>query len=219
MNGILKYSSIGFAAALLVLLGYGVKGYLDADADAAALGERADALIARGLGGRDLGAERLRRLLQVEDPAFAEHAGVDFTTDGAGATTVSQSVSKRLAFERFRPGLGKIRQTGYALGLERNLTKDQILALWLDTLEMGRGPDGWMTGFDIASRAIYGRSPKDVSETEFLRLVAVVIAPASFDLQGDDPELDERVERIERLLAGRCAQAGHGDVWLEGCRL
>ncbi|PCD76014.1 hypothetical protein CLN94_11020 [Pseudothioclava arenosa] len=45
---------------------------------------------------------------------------------------------------------------GYALGLERSLRKGLILALWLDALEMGRGPDGWMIGFSMRVRRCSG---------------------------------------------------------------
>jgi len=197
---------------------YGGKGYWDALSDAPQLRHRADELIAQGQGGTSLGAEHLAILLAVEDPNFANHAGVDFSTPGAGATTITQSASKRLAFKKFHPGIGKIRQTGYALGLESRLSKEQILALWLDTLEMGEGPGGWMTGFNKASSLIYGRPPAELSNTEFTRLVAVLISPASYKLTENDTALNERVSRIERLVAGQCAPEGHGDVWLEGCR-
>ncbi|PRD45425.1 glycosyl transferase [Phyllobacterium phragmitis] len=156
--------------------------------------------------------------MTVEDPNFANHSGVDFSTSGAGATTITQSASKRLAFEKFQPGVGKIRQTGYAMGLESRLSKDQILALWLETLEMGEGPEGWMTGFYKASSAIYGRPPAELSNSEFIRLVAVLIAPGSYKLRENDTALNERVGRIERLVAGTCAPEGLSDVWLEGCR-
>ena len=124
------------------LAAYGGKGYVDAKLAADDLRIRANRLIAGCRSGADLGAERFNWLLRVQDPAFRDHSGVDFSTAGVGATTVSQSVSKRLAFKHFEPGISKIRQTSYALGLEQGLTKDQTLALWLDTVEMGRGPDG-----------------------------------------------------------------------------
>ncbi len=104
------------------------------------------------------------------------------------------------------------------MGLEARLSKNQILALWLDTLEMGEGPDGWITGFHNASSAIYGRSPIELSNAEFIRLVAVLIAPGSFKLEENDTVLDERAGRIERLVQGVCEPKGLGDVWLEGCR-
>ncbi|KWT66302.1 Multimodular transpeptidase-transglycosylase [Hyphomicrobium sulfonivorans] len=204
--------------ALGAILVSGGVGYIDARSDADQLRARADALIAQGRGADQLSARQREILLAVEDPNFAEHSGVDFSTPGAGLTTITQSASKRLGFDKFRPGFGKIRQTGYALGLESKLTKKQILALWLDTLEMGKGPDGWMVGFHNASTVVYGRPAADLSEAEFIRLVAVLIAPAAYDLfNAQDDKLSERSARIERLVAGACSPAGFSDVWLDGC--
>lgn len=218
MRRVLKFAGVLLGALVVAVFVYGAIGYWDALSDAPQLRQRADDLIAEGRGGASLDPEHLAILLKVEDPGFAEHIGVDFSTPGAGATTITQSASKRLAFDRFRPGIGKIRQTGYALGLESRLTKPQILALWLDTLEMGEGADGWIIGFHNASDAIYGRPPAELSTAEFTRLVAVLIAPGSYRLGSDDPQLDERVARIGRLVAGACTPEGLGDVWLEGCR-
>jgi membrane peptidoglycan carboxypeptidase len=101
--------------------------------------------------------------------------------------------------------------------LETRLTKEQIIALWLDTVEMGRGPAGWMTGFFEASQAIYGRTPVELSRPQFIHLVAVLIAPASYSLTNADAKLDERARRIERLVAFECTPSGNSDVWLDGC--
>jgi monofunctional biosynthetic peptidoglycan transglycosylase len=164
MERLLKAVAITVVLVVAAALAYGAKGYLDAVGDADTLRQRADGLIAAGRGGHDLGQDRLAELLKVQDPAFFDHRGADFHSPGAGLTTISQSVSKRLAFEDFRPGIGKIRQTGYALGLEARLEKDQILSLWLDTLEMGRGPDSWMTGFSRHPRP-YSDNRRPISAT------------------------------------------------------
>ncbi|MBN8241532.1 transglycosylase domain-containing protein [Nitratireductor aquimarinus] len=218
MKKILKTATTLILAIFAAALAYGGWGYLYAIKDADALKLRADALIAENRGGQSLGDARLQQLLQVQDPNFQGHSGVDMITPGAGVTTITQSAAKRLAFEAFKPGIGKIRQTGYALGLESELTKEQILALWLDTLEMGKGPDGWVTGFHRASEKVFGKAPSDLQETEFLSLVAVLIAPGKYRLGTDDPALAERVERIARLVSGSCSPLDNGDVWLEGCR-
>lgn len=218
MMRFVKFASLFLGLLLVAGFLYGGKGFWDALSDVPQLRQRADDLIAQGRRGASLGAKHLAMLLAVEDPNFAEHAGVDVSTPGAGATTITQSASKRLAFEKFHPGIGKIRQTGYAMGLERRLSKDQILALWLDTLEMGEGPQGWMTGFHEASLTIYGRPPVELNDKEFSRLVAVLISPGAYKLGENDAALDERVGRIERLVSGACAPTGSGDVWLEGCR-
>ncbi len=206
-----------FLCVLAGAAGYGAIGYWDAVRQANGYAVRADNLINNGRGPNDLGVEQLRHLILVQDPGFLDHAGVDLATVGAGLTTISQSLAKRLGFEEFRPGISKIRQTGFAIGLERQLTKDHILALWLDTVEMGRGPDGWMTGFFEASDSIYGRTPADLTGQEYNRLLAVLIAPGRFRLLEIDNELNDRASRIARLTSGDCMPESQNDVWLDGC--
>lgn len=207
--------------AVILVLGAGVGifawTFTEARRDADALIARADALIDAGFGGEALGEARLAMFIAVQDPGSADHNGLDLSSPGAGITTITQSLAKRVAFEDFQPGLSKLRQTAYAMGLETRLSKAQIIALWLDTLEMGRGPDGWMTGFFTASQTVFGAPPAEISDDAFLHLIAVLIAPGTYDLMTEDAALDTRVARITRLLAGECAPQGNGDVWLDGC--
>ncbi len=213
----IRVAVLAVVGLLAAVLAYAADGYFDAKQDSKSLGIRADRLIAEGRGGAGLGPGRIEQLLLVEDPGFERHSGVDLSTAGAGLTTLTQSVAKRVGFKRFRPGIRKIRLMGYAMGLERSLSKQQIIALYLATVEMGRGPRGWMTGFYEASHAIYGRSPAQLTDREFLSLAAVPIAPREFDLQRPNKALVRRVDRIERLAKGECKPAGLRDVWLAGC--
>ncbi|MEP4033773.1 transglycosylase domain-containing protein, partial [Roseibium polysiphoniae] len=169
------------------------------------------------LGAKSLGESRYRQLLLVQDPQFETHGGVDITTPGAGITTISQSLAKRVGFDEFTPGIRKIRQIGYAFGLERELSKQQIMALWLDTVEMGRGPDGWVTGFHRMSEAAFGARPQAIDEEQYLSLLAVLIAPSRYRIGSTDEALSERVRRIRRLVSGGCAPLDNSDVWFAGC--
>jgi membrane peptidoglycan carboxypeptidase len=174
-------------------------------------------LLAAQRGPIDLGEGRIDQLLLVEDPGFWEHRGVDLTTKGAGLTTLSQSLSKEVGFQNFRPGIQKVRLIGYAIGLESRLSKQQILALYLNTIWMGRGPEGPLRGFFEASQVVFGRPPADLSPKQFLTLVAVPIAPRTMSLTAPGPALAERTRRIQRLVEGKCRPIGLRDVWLEGC--
>ncbi|WP_082817861.1 transglycosylase domain-containing protein [Thalassospira sp. MCCC 1A02491] len=215
---VLKRVTIVFAICTFFgLVGYGGSGWLDARSDSEVLALQADNLIADGFGPEALGSERLKWLLAIEDPDFYGHNGIDVFTAGAGKTTLTQSLAKRLAFDDFRPGIGKIRQTGYALGLEQELTKEQILSLFLKTAEMGNGPNGWMVGFFEASQVLYGYAPGSITRDEFLRLVAVLIAPSRLHLLKPNDELIDRVERIDKLLRNECSPKANKDVWLSEC--
>lgn len=206
-------------AAFGALAAYAHGGWRDASADAVRLRAEARSIIADGRGPESLGEERLSILLLVEDPNFNNHNGVDLNTPGAGATTITQSLSKRLAFKSFRKGLPKIRQTAFALSLEHHLSKQEILALALDRAPMGPGPKGKgrVTGFHRASEVFFGAAPSSIDEFDFLALVAVLIAPDALSLAKPSVKRDERVRRIRGLVSGKCAPLSHRDVWLDGC--
>lgn len=202
---------------LVAVLTYGLEGYFSAREDARSLRLRADWLIAEHRGPEDLGPGRIEQLLMVEDPGFWTHGGADWTTPGSGLTTLTQSVSKHVGFNNFHPGLQKIRLVGYAMGLESKLSKPQILALYLDTVWMGRGPRGSMVGFFNASETVFGHPPSALKRHQFLTLVAVPISPRKLSLAAPNADLNERTARIERLIERKCRPAGLRDVWLKGC--
>lgn len=58
----------------------------------------------------DLDRRQLSILLAMEDPGFYTHKGVDLKTPGAGLTTITQVLVKKLYFKEFKPGLRKIKQ-------------------------------------------------------------------------------------------------------------
>lgn len=74
-----------------------------------------------------------------------------------------------------------------------------------------------LKGFFNTSDRIYGKTPAQLSETEFIRLVAILIAPQKYHLIAEDKDLDERTRRISNLINGVCKPLGLNDVWLEGC--
>lgn len=208
-------ASIGFLFCAAILL-FGL-GWRDGHVDSNKHLQVADELTAAGVGVRALNQQRLHWLLSVEDPGFYSHAGVDLTTPGAGFTTLSQSLAKRLAFDEFKPGISKLRQTGYALALESKLSKSQLITLFLDTVPMGRCDGSWTVGFFNASERCFGLPANALSDDQFLGLVAVMIAPANYNLNAQDSSLERRIGLIKRLVEGQCEPNGVRDVWLDGC--
>ncbi len=219
---LLKLLGYSLLFLLVAALFYGAGGWYQARNDADGLRQITQDMIDSGLAVDDLGnnqsgSNRSTYIIKVEDPNFLHHKGVDFSTDGAGATTITQSLAKRLAFTNFKPGYQKIRQTGYALGLESKLEKDEIFILFLNTAPMGRFPTGWIEGFHRAAKLQYRKNTADLTDDEFIELIAVLIAPSELRLDRESSKRDERVLRIKKLLADECTPDGHNDVWLEGC--
>jgi len=166
----------------------------------------------------DLSAWQQQALLAVEDPAFFDHKGVDFTTPGAGRTTITQAVVKKLFFEHFQAGFAKIEQSLIArYVVYPTISREVQLNAFLNVVYLGRGADGPVFGFANGARVFFGKQPKALTSDEFLRLVGALVAPRDLPPVAGLPASDQRLARIKRLLAGQCRPAGHNDVWLTGC--
>jgi membrane peptidoglycan carboxypeptidase len=158
-------------------------------------------------------------LIKVEDPTFLTNNGIDFDTPGQGLTTLTQALAKQLYFERFTPGLQKLELILISrFALTPLATKDDVLHAFVAVAYLGQDDAGSIVGFPEAARRWFGKSFHELSDDEFISLVAMLIAPNSFNPRQHPQENKERVTRIKRLIAGACAPIGLLDVALEGCR-
>jgi monofunctional biosynthetic peptidoglycan transglycosylase len=90
-----------------------------------------------------------------------------------GASTITQQLAKNLYLSPSRNPLRKIKEACIAYRLEWALSKERILALYLNVAEFG--PDLW--GVDAASRAYFGRSAAQLSMDQAALLVATLPHP------------------------------------------
>jgi hypothetical protein len=152
----------------------------------------------------ELSSERIDTLLKVQDPDFWTRGdGVDWSAPLA--TTVAQSVVKKLYFENFEPGFAKIRQTLIAqFAVGPLASKYAQLAAFIE-----------VNGFESSARQWFGKPLVELNDDEFLALVATNNNPR--DYAPGTPANAERVRRIEKYLAGLCERRGLADVWLESC--
>ena len=181
--------------------------------------DRVDAIIAAAdPADITLTTQRTVILLRVEDVTFLTNKGIDFSTTGAGMTTVSQSLGKRIFFEKFSPGFPKgelIVLTRFAL--YPKVDKRRTLKAFLATAYYGHRDDRAVIGIGPAARAWFGKPLAQLSDREYLSLIAMGPAPRLLDPERHAAATAERVGRIVRLLAGRCAPTGLRDVKLDGC--
>lgn len=166
----------------------------------------------------DLTPRQLEILLKVQDPRFFDHKGVDLHTPGAGWTTITQGLVKIHYFDPFRPGVAKIKQSLIArFALDPLVSKEDQLRLFINEAYLGATDAGAAIGFAQGAATYFDKPFAELTEDEYLALVAMLIAPNSCNVR-HQPRLNaERVLRIRRLLAGECAPNNWSDVWLKGC--
>jgi penicillin-binding protein 1C len=128
----------------------------------------------------------LKLLLAYEDRRFRSHAGVDPWALGraalqlvsrghivSGGSTITMQLARLMEPRRERSVYAKLRQMVRALEIERQLTKDQILDLYLALAPFG----GNLEGIRAASIAYFGKEPKRLSLAESALLVALPQSP------------------------------------------
>ena len=128
----------------------------------------------------------LKLLLAYEDRRFRSHAGVDplalgraafqLVTRGhivSGGSTITMQLARLMEPRRQRSVHAKLRQMVRAIEIERQLTKDQILDLYLTLAPYG----GNLEGIRAASIAYFGKEPKRLSLAEAALLVALPQSP------------------------------------------
>lgn len=149
-------------------------------------------------------------LLKVEDPGFFKHGGVDFSTPGAGITTITQSLVKHLYFTKFKPGFAKIKQTLIAVYvLDPLMAKQDQLRRFINTVYLGPRAQG----FEQAATVYFHKSFALLTDDEYLAIVAMIIAPETFDIEKFPVRNKERVNRITRLVSGEYKPRGLCDLY------
>lgn len=142
-----------------------------------------------------------------EDRHFYEHHGID--PEGMlraaivnweaghvvqGGSTITQQLVKMLFLTPDRTFARKFREMGGALALERRLTKQQILELYLNRLYLGSGA----YGIDAAAHAYFGESARDLTIPQAAMLAALTRAPTAFSPHRD---LEAAQDRAGEVLA------------------
>ncbi|MFD0859312.1 penicillin-binding protein 1C [Roseovarius aquimarinus] len=127
-----------------------------------------------------------RMLIAYEDRRFRSHPGVDpraviraaaqAVRHGgivSGASTLTMQVARLLEDGSTGEWAGKLRQIRLALALERRLSKDEILAIYLARAPYG----GNIEGIRAASLAWFGKEPARLTPAEAALLVALPQSP------------------------------------------
>jgi penicillin-binding protein 1C len=155
----------------------------------------------------------LELLFAYEDRRFNAHHGVDpialgravsqLLTNGrivSGASTITMQVARLLEPRSERSFVAKLKQIVRAVEIERALSKDEILALYLSLAPYG----GNLEGVRAASLAYFGKEPRRLTLGEAALLVALPQSPE----QRRPDRSTEAVRHARDRVLDRVAAAG-----------
>ncbi len=138
----------------------------------------------------ELSPNLINSLKATEDIRFEEHSGVDLrglirAVAGAGTagggSTITQQLAKNLFHDRpdtkWQRILQKIQEWIIAVRLERNYTKEEILAMYLNTVEFGSNA----FGIKSAARTFFNKTPGTLNIQEAAVMVGLLKAPSFYN--------------------------------------
>jgi membrane carboxypeptidase/penicillin-binding protein len=152
---------------------------------------------------QDLSKRQIDILLKVQDPGFYKHNGIDLSTPGAGLTTLTQAIVKKLYFKEFKSGIAKIKQSLIAkFVVDKLISKDDQITLFINMMYFGRVDNKPIIGLESAAKTYYKQSLRTLDEDRYISLIAMIVMPGTFHII-DHPEWNrDRVNRIRELVAG-----------------
>ena len=131
-------------------------------------------------------------LINTEDKRFYEHRGIDFIslsndflsligdliTDGAlgsGASTITMQLARNISFSLERRFLRKFKEMLLALKIEQELTKNEILTLYINLVPFGKRA----YGAEAAAKTYYGKSLNELNLAQLAMLAGIPQRPSA----------------------------------------
>ncbi|KVW70759.1 penicillin-binding protein [Burkholderia ubonensis] len=159
---------------------------------------------------RDVPDSLKKAILAIEDARFYDHGGVDLTgifragivalTNGhatQGASTITMQVARNFFLSSEKTYTRKIYEMLLAYRIERALTKDQILEVYMNQIYLGQRA----YGFASAARVYFGKDLKDITLAEAAMLAGLPKAPSAYNPVVNPKRAKVRQEYIlQRML-------------------
>ncbi|RQQ02640.1 penicillin-binding protein 1A [Burkholderia stagnalis] len=151
-----------------------------------------------------------KAILAIEDARFYDHGGVDLTgiiragfvalTNGhasQGASTITMQVARNFFLSSEKTYTRKIYEMLLAYRIERALTKDQILEVYMNQIYLGQRA----YGFASAAHVYFGKDLKDLTLAEAAMLAGLPKAPSAYNPVVNPKRAKVRQEYIlQRML-------------------
>jgi monofunctional biosynthetic peptidoglycan transglycosylase len=155
-------------------------------------------------------SEHLKRaVVAAEDAKFLDHEGFDWEAIQkamqkneqrgkvvAGASTITQQLSKNLFLSGSRSWLRKGQEAAITWMMERTLSKRRILEIYLNVAEMGEG----VFGAEAAARYHFGIPASALSPQQGAYLAAILPSPRRYERGRETPYISGRMVTISSRM-------------------
>lgn len=131
----------------------------------------------------------IKAVVAVEDARFWRHKGLDYFAIiraifkdiiagriKEGASTITQQLAKVVFLSPEKTIVRKLKEATLAYRIEKNLTKKEIMELYLNKIYFGRGANG----VEMAARSYFGKSISEVNLAEAALLCGLIKAPSRY---------------------------------------
>ncbi len=161
----------------------------------------------------------VQALVATEDVRFYDHSGIDFIAIGraivkrgilrqksaGGGSTITQQLAKQLysgtAHSVMERLLQKPIEWVIAVQLEKNYTKDEIIAMYLNYFDFLHNA----VGIKTASNTYFGKEPRDLTVNEAATLIGLCKNPSYFN----PVRYRERSQERRNVVLGQMVKAGY----------
>ncbi len=155
-----------------------------------------------------------KAIIAIEDERFETHFGVDIKRSAAatfnyllhggksdfGGSTITQQLIKQVTEDNSYSWKRKVREMVRAIQLERVLSKDQIIELYMNINYFGAGA----YGVETASYTFFDKSAKDLTIAECALLASLPQAPSSYNPH----ENPDKAEARQKLVLMKMLELG-----------
>ena len=170
----------------------------------------------------DMPQQLIDAILATEDDRFYSHLGVDPIGVGravvgklmgqnkGGASTITMQVARNFFLTREVTYTRKIREVFLAFHIESLLTKDEILALYMNKIELGHRA----FGFGAAAQVYYGKDVKELTLAQIAVLAGLPKAPSTLNpiSRPDRAKVRRSVVLQRMLVSGYITQAQYQEA-------
>ena len=115
---------------------------------------------------------------------------------GMGGSTITQQLAKNMYFSQKKEFTRKVAELFVALDLEKKLTKDEILELYVNIIYFG---DGYY-GIENASEGYYSKKANELTLEEAIMLAGLPAAPSVYSPTVNKDLANQRYKQVESAM-------------------